>query len=370
MLHLFKRVYLALDETLDTAQHRVVLSQDFGHPMGGEFASVGQLLDYNESVEGVIGAGKTYPDYLSFLNFLGSKQDELNAPVTVYADRDSFVKIGTNFFRAALPLATVKDIYQILAFYTVRQSLLSSNVTFSSPVQNHARLKNKAAITEAEVSAEFFKGQTNPVDFYSFFAEKRADLSIEFVLATYSYNGQCEDIFSEQIKGFCIKHAYLSALEAREHIVDTLTSEKTKSVLNLSDRPILEMIGILQQAESTRLLFDDRFFPRDVSTVSFDANWRRVSESEIAKLSKTVIKVFRDLKGLPLNEVPIGFFPGIEHINNPAQWSQYRDRVMDVLPFIASSESHKINATLFNYINDARKNNRELLRPFVINGCT
>jgi hypothetical protein len=370
MLHLFKRVYLALDETLDTAQHRVVLSHDFGHPLGAEFSSIGQLLDFNESVDGAIGAGKNYPDYLAFFNFLGSKQDELNSPVVVYADRDSFIKVGTNFFRAALPLATAKDIYQIMAYYTVRQYLLSSNATFAGTVQNQTRLKSKASITEAETAAEFFKSRTNAVDYYNFFAKNKADQSLEFIVATYFYNGQCADILDEQIKGFCIKHAYMSAMEAREHIVDTLSTEKTKSILNLSDRPIVEMIGILKQAESTALLFDDRIFPRDDSTVSFDANWRRITEADIAKLSKTVTRVFRDLKGLPLNEAVIGFFTGIEHINNPAQWSQYRDRIMDYLPFIASSEAHKVNATLLNYIVEARKNNKDLLRPFVINGCT
>lgn len=376
MLHLFKRVYLALDETLDTAKHRVVLSQDFGHPLGSEFTAIGQLIDCSESVDAVIGPGKKYSNYLNFFTFLGSKHDQLDAPIVVYADRTSFIKVGTNFFRAALPLAGLKDIFQLLSFYTVRQSLLSSNYNFEGTVQNQTRLRAKANITEAEVAAEFFSGHTNAIDFYSFFAANRPHLSLEFLVATYSYNGQCATEISEQVKAFCIKHAYTSATEVRQYIIDTISTDKTKKVLNLADRPINEMIGILKQADSTAMLFDDRIFPRDESTINFDANWRRLSEADITKLSKTVSKVYRDLIGWPSgisqnNElIWHGFFAGIEYINNPAQWNQYLNMILDNLLFISSSEPNKVNGTLMSYIIEARKNNRELLRPFVINGCT
>lgn len=376
MLHLFKRVYLALDETLDTAKNRVVLSRDFGHPLGHEYNSIGKLLAYDETVEGLIGSGKTYKNYLDFFEFLSTKHTELNSPVIIYADRHSFIKVGTNFFRAALPLASVKDVFKILSWYTVRQSLLSNSYDFEGTVQNQTRLRNKAGITEAEVAAEFFSGTTNAIDFYNFFNDNRADLSLEFIVATYSYNGKCAAELNEMVKGFCIKHAYGSATEARQHIVDQLATEKTKRVLNLADRPINEMIDVLKQADSTAMLFDDRIFSRDDSTINFDANWRKLTEADIAKLSKTVLKVFRDIVGWPSDLSPgnqliwYGFFTGIEHINNPAVWAQYLDTIVDSLLFVTASEPNKVNGTLMSYILEARKNNRELLRPFVLNGCT
>ena len=45
MLHLFKRVYLALDETLDTYKNRVVVSQDFGHAKRRSFKEI-QKAEY------------------------------------------------------------------------------------------------------------------------------------------------------------------------------------------------------------------------------------------------------------------------------------------------------------------------------------
>ena len=70
MLHLFKRVYLALDETLDTANHRVVVSQDYGHAMGTDETDLGTLLAYAGSIEDLIGTGKTFATYLDFFNYL------------------------------------------------------------------------------------------------------------------------------------------------------------------------------------------------------------------------------------------------------------------------------------------------------------
>lgn len=377
MLHLFKRVYLAIDETLDTARHRVIVSQDYGFPMGEGFVAGGQLLKYADSVDSIIGADNEFSNYLEFFTYLNAQYDTFNDTVIVYADRDSFVKIGTNFFKALLPLAAMQDVYRLLSCYTVRENLLCNNADYGSPVQNVEKLKSKTIITEAEVAAEFFANRVAPVDYYDFFANLRSDLSLELLIATYGYNGQCENEVSEVIKGFCIKHAYMSATEAKNYIVHSLTNEKTKRILNLADRPVTEMINILKSADSTALMFDDRVMPRDTSTVSLDANWRKLSEADIIKLSRTTLKVFRDLIGWPefnSDETKIatyGFFTAFESLNNPPAWKNSLGLILDNIMYIApTAEKSKVNGMFLDYLTNARKTNKELLRPYVINGCT
>lgn len=377
MLHLFKRVYLAVDETLDTARHRLVISQDYGVPMGAGFVTGGQLLKYTDSVDAVVGSGNDFSNYLEFFTYLNQQHDTLNDAVVVYADRDSFVKIGTNFFKALLPLATVQDIYRLLSCYTVKEHLLCNSADYGGMVQNYERMKSKTTITEAEVAAEFFANRVNPIDFYNFFAGMRSELSLELLAATYGYNGQCENEVSEVVKGFCIKHAYMSATEAKNHLVHTMTSEKTKRIFNLADRPAVEMINILKNAESTALLFDERVLPRDTGTVSLDASWRKLSTSEIVKLSRIALKVYRDLIGLPVNDsdetriVNHGFFASFEDINNPTAWKNKLGLILDNLTSVATSaEKNKVNGIFLDYLTNARKTSRELLRPYVINGCT
>ncbi|MFN9955543.1 MAG: hypothetical protein ACK55I_20795, partial [bacterium] len=123
------------------------------------------------------------------------------------------------------------DIYRILSYYLARQNLLCSSANYYSPVQNVERLKSKTGITQEEVSAEFFANRVNPPDFYAFFASKYKDLSIEYVAATYSYNGRLATEMAEQLRSFAIKHAYMCAIESRQAICDTLLSAHTQSVL-------------------------------------------------------------------------------------------------------------------------------------------
>lgn len=376
MLHLFKRVYLSLDETLDTANHRVILSQDYGHPMGTDETNLGRLLSYAGSIEDLVGTGKSFATYLDFFNYLNNQHDSLNDVVVVYADRSSFVKVGTNFFKALLPLAQLQDIYKILSFYAVRQSLLCTNVDFQGLVQNYESLKAKAAFTEAEVSAEFFANRVNSMDFYSFFADKRSSLSIEFIAATYSYNGSCRAEILELVKAFAIKHAYMYAMEVRQEIVDTCMTPHTQAILNIANVPISQMADILRRADSTALFFDDRVFPRNAGTVNLDANWRKLSTADVSKLCRTMLRVLQEISlwgNYPdANKLGLaGMISAIQEINNPAAWDQKLEILLNNLADLtAESENNKVNTILSYHIQSARiSNNKESLRPFVINGC-
>ena len=94
MLHLFKRVYLSIDETLDTSNHRIVISQDYGYPMVTDQTNLGTLLNYATSLDAVIGPDAAFANYLGFFNYLDGQCDSLDAQLVVYADKDAFVKVG------------------------------------------------------------------------------------------------------------------------------------------------------------------------------------------------------------------------------------------------------------------------------------
>jgi hypothetical protein len=376
MLHLFKRVYLSLDETLDTAKHRVVISQDYGHAMGTDETNLGKLLSYADSIEDLVGTGKIFANYLNFFDYLNVQHDALNDVIVIYADRASFVKVGTNFFKALLPLAQLQDIYKILSFYAVRQSLLCTNVDFQGLVQNYEALKSKAAFTEAEVSAEFFANRVNSIDFYNFFADKRSSLGIEFIAATYSYNGGCRAEILELVKAFAIKHAYMYAMEVRQEIVDTCMTPHTQSILNIANVPISQMADILRRADSTALFFDDRVFPKDTATINLDANWRKLSTADVTKLCRTMLKVLTEISlwrdNTQTDKMGLtAMISTIQEINNPTAWNQKLEILLDNLAELtAESETHKVNTILCYNIQAARiSNNKESLRPFVINGC-
>ena len=66
-----------------------------------------------------------------------------------------------------------------------------------------------------------------------------------------------------------------------------------------------------------------------------------------------------------------GMISAIQEINNPPAWDQKIEILLNNLAELtAESESNKVNTILCYHIQSARiSNNKESLRPFVINGC-
>ena len=86
------------------------------------------------------------------------------------------------------------------------------------------------------------------------------------------------------------------------------------------------------------------------------------------------IKVLHEIEKWPIMQ-DLGYnsmqvLQAIVDINNPQAWQRHADKMLDNLCLVANeAEPHKVNALLVNYITENRGANKDLLRPFVVNGC-
>lgn len=177
MLHLFKKVYLDVDDRINLEYDRAVISQHFGFQMYQELNKVvkGQLVKYGQTVEDVGGV-------LQLLKDLNDQIDVSNKTTVIYADRAAFTQIIASWLKAVLPNATTDDAYLFLKAYlfkdrmfgATRQSMSSKIVDFDIDRNSFA-----AAYELVEVTDEFKA-------FVKLIAE---GLSIEFMLATYLVDG-------------------------------------------------------------------------------------------------------------------------------------------------------------------------------------
>jgi len=71
MLHIGAKTYMQVDQLIDLRYDRIVISETHGVPMLQMLDAVtsGTLINYAQSVEDMIGAGKPYADYEDFLDF-------------------------------------------------------------------------------------------------------------------------------------------------------------------------------------------------------------------------------------------------------------------------------------------------------------
>lgn len=373
MLHLFKNVYLTIDELLDIHQDRMVLSRDFGHTMDVDIPNIGNLLLHTTAIDEIIGAGKRFPSYLEFFKFVETQSDNRQRQCIIYADKGTFIKLAVNFYKGLLPNAQASDIYLILKCYTNSIQLLSTSPDFYAPVQDQARLLSKCNLQQSEITAAYHSSTSTAFDFFDFFANKRQDLSIELIAATHGFNSKASAELDRLLKYFLAKHVFIAADEARHEITFQGLRSQARTVLNLAPTSVDTVVDVLKNAASTSIMFDNSIFRRSATTVEIENNFNNLNITELTVLAQTTYKAMRDLHGLRSVEGSLGvleYMQAAMDLHNATAWPSWRERLLNELPgLIGDIEYGKVNVGFAWYVTDARNGDRGLLRPYVINGC-
>ena len=115
MLHLFKRVYLASDHRIDLSVNRIVISEEHGHRMLHEAESfnTGKLIDYDLSLDNMIGSDQRYSNDLDFFLKLNSKSEEYGK-IVVYCDLPTYLTLSITWLKIILPNITLDGAYKII----------------------------------------------------------------------------------------------------------------------------------------------------------------------------------------------------------------------------------------------------------------
>lgn len=373
MLHLFRNVYLSIDELMDINQNRLVLSRDYGHAMDVNIPNIGSLVLHTDNFDGLVGSGKRFASYLDFFKFVDDEQRVLNKQLVIYADKGTFIKLAVNFFKALLPNAQPADIYRMLKMYSNSVQIMHTSPYFYAPVGDVAKLNSKMNLQPSEITAAYHSATSTAFDYYDFFENKRADVSIELVAATHGFNSRAGDEINRLLRYFIAKQTFFFADEARLEIAAQALRGQARTVLNLADTGAEKIVDTLQHAASTAIMFDNSIFRRTVSSIDIDRDFSALNNTEITVLAQTTYKVLRDLAGWRTNEGQLGVLEYLQaamDLHNPAAWAVWKERLLDNLPgLINDSESSKVNTAFSWYVTDARHGDRGLLRPYVINGC-
>lgn len=201
MIHLFSKVYLAHDTLIDMHYDRVVISERNGVHVPSLLDDItnGDLLGVAPSYEEMIGEGKQFDTFISLLSLLGNKVEEHGGRVFIFADSAAFNIILSHWYGVILPNINYDSLISLGKSIQFKFNAFNGG-SRSSVSNQHYR--------EIDMSNLFLSPAEETEDLTSFIELYRGKFSVEYLIASYLYDGS----HKEELKSVMLK-IYKKSLE-------------------------------------------------------------------------------------------------------------------------------------------------------------
>jgi hypothetical protein len=277
VLHLFKRVYLSSDHMIDLSVNRIVISEEYGYKMLHESESftTGKLIDYDLSLDNMIGSNKRYVNALDFFSNLNKKTEELNGKIVVYCDLSTYLTLSITWLKIILPNITLDGAYKIIRSNVFYDKMFGSTdrFDFKRPYEKISEFKE---ISYLDFKSKYDSIEINNSDYDNFVYTIRKNLSVEYMIASYLYDGSYSDELKEvglvkikmsiqhllyEVKIFILENCLNSAVmklfgcerEYSLNTVDEITKESTFDIW--FDKDIWTFDGICSTNNTSKINF-------------------------------------------------------------------------------------------------------------------
>ncbi len=291
MFHLFKRVYLDLDDAINLNVNRYVISKDNGVSLLSDLAGVvhAELIDYAKSLDDMIGEDKKYPNLLSFLNEVNRKADEYKSRIVIYCDRETFLKLTTKWIKIILPNVTPDDAYGILSssMFMTRMFGTSEEVDFTRP---YRLTQVDDYVSPQEFHPIFNSTTVEPNAYNGFVTLLTPHLSFEYLLASYFVKGTHKQEVKNIILGTLKDGVQQYVFEAKSFILQQLLAKG--SIVDECQPTITYELGnldLITQDPAFDIWFDSSLWELEgvpVAHSSSQFRFDRLTPSQLVKLMK------------------------------------------------------------------------------------
>jgi len=230
VFHLFKKIYVAFDDAINVDEDRIVISETNGVGMLQDLDNAvdGELKIYAKNLEELIGEGKQFENFLLFLNFLNRHFDTSNRKLIIYCDKVAHQKLITTWLKILLPNATFDTAYKIISSHVFQIKMFGTSV-MSSFVRPYRLTQDENYSSQAEYYDVFQSINVNREVYAPFLSHIKDSFSVEYVLASYLYNGS----YKEELKKIALGKLKVGMqnylLECKTYI---LTNLLNKSIVN------------------------------------------------------------------------------------------------------------------------------------------
>jgi hypothetical protein len=311
MFHLFKRVYVELDDAIDTSVNRIVISEINGVPMMDSLSSItpGVLISFAKSLDEIIGAEKQYQSLLNFLEYVDEQYVESNRKIVIYCDRNTYLNLTTSWLKILLPNITVGSAYGIITSYMFNTRMFGTSELV--PFTRAYRMTQADYTITLEDFVTLFSNINIERDNYtSFISRLNASVSIEFLLASYWYNGSYKEELKSVAKGKVSIGMQQFLYEAKTFIVE-----------NILNTPVIERFHpqkVYDLSNLTEMFTDSAFdvwFDNSIWNVESigmphtysDINYKNITNEQFNKIENHIriwISTYNETACMPANMQP------------------------------------------------------------------
>jgi len=313
MFHLFKKVYVELDDAIDTSVNRIVISEINGVPMMDSLSSItpGVLISFAKSLDEIIGAEKQYQSLLNFLEYVDEQYVESNRKIVIYCDRNTYLNLTTSWLKIILPNITIGSAYGIITSYmfTTRMFGTSELVPFS---RAYRMTQTDYTITLEDFVTLFSNIDIERDNYASFVSELHNSLSIEFLLASHWYNGSYKEELKSVAKGKISIGMQQFLYEAKSFIVENILNTPVISQFGLQKIYDLSNLSEIFTDTGLDIWFDESIW--NVQTIGMshtysDINYQNITTEQYNKFANHLRIYISASENLPYR--PANIRPGI-----------------------------------------------------------
>jgi len=377
MIHLFNKTYIEIDPFLHWYVDRIVISETNGYPIAGPFTAIafGDLIAYGTEMDQVVGEQGTFKTFIEMFEHCYDRNINTGKKVIIYCDKKSYSKVLSNFLKIIFSNLDSTSAYRMLTASFARSILIGDRTELLIDEQIP---RNKPTFEEFNLD---YSSISNPnIEKSTTFLNKiKNSISVEYLLASYYYNGSYKNELKKTIWSMINRNAEEQLKEAYRAIQTNILSEDVQqklgtkkytieNILEMTDEPALDALkrtnawrasgGIGMPREEMNIT---NFNDQEIQTIKNQLRWFNFFVSSI-----------------PTDTLNIPFCQRIEMYIDNVRKPELSDQDLDeVLNFEYSFEDddrfwslrdrENINIYLIEYLMELnRKNDKEGLKPYVL----
>ena len=288
MLHLFKKVYITTEKHVDLNIDRVVIGEN-GVKLDDNVSGSGVLLAYGLNYASFIFGERKYSSFIDMFDKLGDHCGTTGKRVVIYVDDFHFSLIMAYWYRL---IFANPDKDECIKLYN--NSIFRYELFFRGRYsRNHGNTDLNYSIDTSTFSANWKDAVNDSTEKSNFITKWKADLGIEFLLATYYNNGDLKTELKSIIKHLMKKDLEKYLFELKEfffiymfhtNFTDELSLAKTYTWDNQKD--------ILSDTTTYGELFlNDRFWSyknMNIPSTGENINFDNITNTDVINLKQFV----------------------------------------------------------------------------------
>lgn len=374
MFHLFRKTYIEIDSFIDLNSDRIVISETNGYPVLQMLSSlyIGTAHAFGSTYADVIGEEKRFPSFLDMMQFCFNQNEANNKKIIIYCDQTAYIRIISEWYKTIFVNIDATSAYRITKANFNKEVLITHRSIQGLTDQYETFLPSLEVF-----QTTFDTIIVDEVDSYSFVNGLGNNRSVEYLLASYIYNGSHKDELKYRLWDMLNRHVEEYFKESWRSVQLNILKESWQTLLGTSTYTLDNIIDVLNDPilEPLKRTNAWRAAAGGTNAARIPMDLSSFTEEEIAQVKELTHKTWLPL--LPTTPVHPAYdrdHTYIDIVKSPGitdeellQILDYELNPPDDLRFYSMKDEETINVYFVDWILESRRlENIAILQPYVL----